>query len=121
MAVTTSTSERSLESPTRFGAAEGESGAAKGHSTGIGPVDKQRASEAVALAFAAIVSRRYQGTSWLPVKRSGSNDSFVMATGKVVRLLSGPTDAHAQTGVGHPAASATDSRAPHENGADPCT
>jgi hypothetical protein len=118
MAVTTSTKEHSLESPTHFGETMGESGTANGHSTVTGSVDKQRAIDAVALAFAGIVSRRYPGTSWLPVKRSGNKDGFVMPTGKVVRLLPGPADMHAECGIRHPAASAADRRASHEHRAD---
>lgn len=118
----TTTRVHSLESTAHPGEAEGEPGVKNDQWAGIGSVDatKQRANDAVALAFTTIVSRRYPGTSWLPVKRSGSNDGFVVPTGKVVRLLPGPTDVHAEGGIGHPAASATDRRASHEHRANPC-
>jgi hypothetical protein len=67
---------------------------------------ESRATDAVALAFARIVSQRYPGTSWLPVKRRRSNDGLVLPTGKVVRLIPGPTDVHAEGRIGHSAASA---------------
>lgn len=122
MAATTSTREHPVESTAHPGEAEGEPGAENDHWAGMGSVDatERRANDAVALAFTTIVSRRYPGTSWLPVKRSGSNDGFVVPTRKVVRLLPGPTNVHAKTGVGHPAASAADRRASHEHRANPC-
>jgi hypothetical protein len=97
MTTTTSTRKLSLERPTCFGDAEGKPNSSNGHLAGIRSVDalQQQASDAVALAFATIVSQHYPGTSWLPVKRSGSNDSFVMPAGKVVRLLPGPANMHA--------------------------
>ena len=120
MGVTTSTRARSLESPTRFGDTEDQSSTANGDRAAVGSADEQRAKDVVARAFAGIVSRRYPGTSWLPVKRSGSNDGFVVPTGKVVRLLPGPADVHAESRIGHPAASAADRQASHEHRANPC-
>ncbi len=50
----------------------------------------EAATIAVATAFARIVAKRYPGTSWKPVKLTGSQDHLAEPVGEVVRLF--PSD-----------------------------
>ena len=97
--------------------------ATSGHLVDIQPSgDRERqATDAVALAFARIVSQRYPGTTWLPVEPSRSHDSLVVSAGKVLRLLAGPADVDASARIGGPAAPTAYERAPYEYGANPGT
>jgi hypothetical protein len=77
------------------------------------------ASKAVAAAFARIVAERYPGTTWLPLERSRSNDSFVVPAGKILRLLPGPADMNTDARIGNPTAPAAHERAPYEHSPNP--